>query len=158
MKGQCGKKGKNLYVWNLTKETLHLSPYYKRLLPPYTHEENYDRLFTDKKHRVVQLIGTLVIGCLYYSINDLVSQKKNVIFAISSNDKKCKELIDLVFMNPKMIKKLLHCAITIPNCNMIDWYEKSNNILIMSKPNFVDHSKNQNIDITLLKLSINGDV
>ena len=140
------EKGRNMYVWNLANPQgfLWLSSIDHRL------REH----ISDKTRDMLEMIAKLVIGCLYYSIKDLVLKGKNVIFAISTKEEKCKQLIDLIFINNSMIKKLLNCATIIPHCNTIDWYEKRNNTLIISKPDLLANSNNQ--DVTLLKLCIDG--
>ena len=145
----------NMYVWDLFADKD--DPFKFSEVYDYHKFIDYKRLFTNKKHRMLQVIGKFVIGCLCYSIKDLISQNKNVIFTISSKGKDCGELIDLMFMNPNMVKKLLNCATMIPHCNTIDWYENSNNILIMSKPSFPDDYNNHNIEPTLLKFCIDSD-
>ena len=154
------EKGRNLYVWNLLTKGKYFRLSFGRYAfregisdyDKFKAVENYDKLFTDKKRGLLELIAKLVTGCLYYSIKDFVSQGKNVMFAISTKEATCKQLIDLIFINNNMIKKLLNCARIIPHCNLINWYEKGNTTLIISQPDFLGNSNKQ--DVTLLKLSI----
>ena len=165
------ERGLNVYLWDLLTKTKPCVWYHEidgglilrenddGFLSGYDKCEaiqDYDRLFTEKKRDMLELIAKLVTGCLYYLLKDLVSQGKNVIFSISTKEKKCKELIDLIFINNNMIKKLLSCATIMPHCNMINWYEKNNNTLIVSKSDLLANSNNQ--DVTLLKLFIKQDV
>ena len=156
------EKGRNMYIWNLvTQDTLPWSRVSYR--DRYGNDDgkciavkNHDRIFTKKKNDMLALIAKLVTGCLYYSIKDLVSKGKNVIFAISAPVQLCnpggKELMELIFINNGMIKKLLNCARVIPHCKMICWYENTNKILIISKPNLLDNCNYHNV--TLLKLVV----
>ena len=104
----------------------------------------------DRNH-ILKLIGFMAVKRLYYRIKNLITQKKNVMFVISVKAK-CKDLFDSIFLNLDMIKRLLNCAIIIPHCNMIHWYEKTNDVLIISKTNICDNIDQD--DVTLLNLSI----
>ena len=147
------ERGRNMYLWNLVTK-INYRYLGSRFYGDHDKSiaiENHDRVFTEQKHHTLELIAKLVTGCLYYSIQDLVSKGKNVIFAISAESECCKEVIELIFINNSMIKKLLNCARVIPRCKMICWYENRHNILIMSKPNLYDDCNLRNV--ALLKLS-----
>ena len=157
------EKGRNMYVWNLVNKIDWADVWLSA--NPFSHGQdvvhvncdvkdniitNYSRVFTEKKRCMLELIAKLIAGCLYYSIKDLISKGQNVVFAISGKFKYCKELVELIFINNNMIKKLLNCTIIIPHCNRICWYEEGSDILIMSEPNLPDDCNNNSV--ILLKL------